>query len=81
VSKAAGVLHNDVDKAWTPLTARKVTGPAHGTLVLNADGSFRYVPRAGFTGQDSFTYVADDGSQDSKPATVTLWVKPIKKGK
>jgi len=32
-------------------------GPAHGTLVLNQDGSFVYTPDAGYFGEDSFTYL------------------------
>ena len=35
---------------------------ANGTLTLNADGSFSYVPYPLFIGQDSFTYVANDGA-------------------
>jgi Esterase-like activity of phytase/Bacterial Ig domain len=34
--------------------------PQHGSLQLNPDGSFRYVPAAGFTGQDSFTYTVSN---------------------
>ncbi|MGC4121321.1 MAG: Ig-like domain-containing protein [Myxococcales bacterium] len=48
------------------------TGPAHGTLALNQDGSFRYTPNAGFSGTDSFTYVGNDGSAGT--ATVSLVV-------
>jgi VCBS repeat-containing protein len=32
-----------------------VTGPAHGTLALNSDGSFTYTPAANFVGTESFT--------------------------
>ena len=48
-----------------------VTGPAHGTLTLNADGSFTYTPAANYNGTDSFTYKANDGTLDSNVATVT----------
>jgi len=34
--------------------------PQHGSLQLNPDGSFRYVPAAGFTGHDSFTYTVSN---------------------
>ena len=47
------------------LTAVLVTGPAHGTLTLNADGCFTYTPAANYNGTDSFTYTANDGAADS----------------
>jgi protocatechuate 3,4-dioxygenase beta subunit len=69
-----GVLANDYDPNGLSLTAILVSGPAHGTLTLNADGSFTYTPNSGFSGSDSFTYVASDGVLESDPATVTLAV-------
>ncbi|MEL7637897.1 MAG: Ig-like domain-containing protein, partial [Anaerolineaceae bacterium] len=33
-----------------------LTQPAGGTLTLNTDGSFTYVPNAGFFGVDTFEY-------------------------
>ena len=38
------------------MTTSLVDGPAHGTVVLDADGSFTYTPTANYSGQDSFTY-------------------------
>jgi hypothetical protein len=46
---APGVLGNDTDGDGNPLTAAVVTGPAHGTLTLNANGAFAYTPAANFT--------------------------------
>ncbi|MDU0341107.1 Ig-like domain-containing protein, partial [Bosea rubneri] len=43
------------------LTYRLGDGPANGTLVFNADGSYRYTPAAGFIGADSFSYLVNDG--------------------
>lgn len=43
--------------AAVPLT-NEVT--PHGTITLNADGSFSYLPDAGFTGVDSFTVQVTD---------------------
>lgn len=71
---APGVLANDSDPNGDPLTAVLATGPTHGTLALNADGSFTYTPNAAYTGSDSFTYTASDGSLTSNTATVSLTV-------
>jgi VCBS repeat-containing protein len=74
---APGVLTNDTDSDGNTLTAVKVTDPAHGTLTLNADGSFTYTPTVGYIGSDSFTYKANDGALDSNVVTVTLTVKAV----
>ncbi|MDO3403157.1 Ig-like domain-containing protein [Mycolicibacterium neoaurum] len=77
VATGDGVLANDTDANGNPITARLVTGPSHGMLALNSDGSFTYTPTAGFGGADSFSYRADDGFAASGPATVTLTVTPV----
>jgi Ca2+-binding RTX toxin-like protein len=61
VDVAGGVLANDMDPNDDPISASVVTGPGHGSLTLNPDGSFAYTPDAGFKGKDSFTYRASDG--------------------
>ena len=58
---APGVLANDSDPDGNPLATVKVSDPAHGTVTLNADGSFTYTPTGGFIGADSFTYKVSDG--------------------
>lgn len=74
---SAGVLTNDTDADGDVLTAILVDDVAHGTLVLNADGSFTYTPQAGYFGSDHFTYVADDGSLQSEVTTVHIDVRPF----
>ncbi|MEZ5845078.1 MAG: Ig-like domain-containing protein [Hyphomicrobiaceae bacterium] len=76
VAAAAGVLANDRDIDGDALSAALVAGTANGTLNLASDGSFTYTANAGFTGQDSFVYVASDGSASTGNVIVTLDVFP-----
>jgi VCBS repeat-containing protein len=69
-----GVLRNDSDPDGDPLNAVLVSGPSHGTLTLNGNGSFTYTPASNFNGSDTFTYQASDGSLASDSANVTLTV-------
>jgi VCBS repeat-containing protein len=77
VVAAPGVLANDSDSDGDTLTASVLSGPAHGTLTLDAAGSFAYTPDANYSGADSFTYTVDDGNGGSATATVNLTVTPI----
>jgi VCBS repeat-containing protein len=70
------LLLNDSSPDNRTLTAQDVTQPSHGSVTVNADGSFVYTPPSGFTGTDSFTYDLTDGALTSDPATVTINVKP-----
>ena len=74
---APGLLANDSDLDGDPLTATLVVPPSHGSLTLNADGSFSYTPAANFNGSDSFTYRVSDGVVESAPATATITVTPL----
>jgi VCBS repeat-containing protein len=72
-----GVLANDSDADGDALTAVLVSTTGNGTLSLEADGSFVYIPSPDFFGTDSFTYRAHDGAEDSNVATVTIIVDPV----
>lgn len=69
---APGVLAGDFDADGDPLTAVLDTTTSSGSLTLNSDGSFDYTPDANFCGSDSFTYHANDGTEDSNIATATI---------
>ncbi|MCX7003802.1 MAG: Ig-like domain-containing protein [bacterium] len=71
---APGVLANDYDPNYLPLTAAWIIGPGNGALAFNADGSFTYTPNNGFQGDDTFFYAASNGVFASSPAAVTLHV-------
>jgi VCBS repeat-containing protein len=77
IVSGAGVLGNDRDADGDALTALLVAGPRNGTLSLAADGSFIYTPDAGWFGNDSFTYRASDGQDQSATATVRIVVTPV----
>jgi VCBS repeat-containing protein len=77
---AAGVLANDTDENNDPITVNgpaAVSGPSNGLLAIQSDGSFVYTPDANFSGTDSFTYRATDGTDVSNLATVTITVSPV----
>ncbi|MCU7835732.1 MAG: tandem-95 repeat protein [gamma proteobacterium symbiont of Taylorina sp.] len=74
---APGVLSNDHDAEANTLTAQVKTQPTHGTLSFHSDGSFTYQPSLNYNGNDSFTYIPNDGLIDGGPVTVSLLVNPI----
>lgn len=58
-----------------PLTFRAgAASPDHGTVIINSNGSFVYTPDTGFSGNDFFSFVANDGTVDSADALVTVHV-------
>jgi hypothetical protein len=48
--------------------------PAHGKVVLKADGGFVYTPAKDYTGTDAFTFKISNGAE-TIPGTVTIVVK------
>ncbi len=75
------VLNGQLPQATDPdpqtLTYAVVQNPAHGTLTVNKDGSFSYVPQTDYHGTDTFTYLANDGIANSAPAVATLVIAPV----
>ena len=70
------MLGNDNDLDGDSLTAVLVNTTTNGTLHLDLDGSFTYIPSPSFNGTDTFTYLANDGAGDANEATVNLTVNP-----
>ena len=68
-----GVIANDVNVIGVTL----LTPPTHGTVTLNTNGTFTYVPSGTGTTPDSFVYQAN-GSGPT--ATVTLGAAPLEAG-
>jgi hypothetical protein len=74
--EAPGILGNDLSRDGDGLTTILAREPLHGTLGLNPDGSFVYVPALDFVGIDSFGYLVTDGVEVSRPVTTTISVTP-----
>ncbi|MGH1491262.1 MAG: M14 family zinc carboxypeptidase [Acidimicrobiales bacterium] len=59
-----------------PITFSVVGGPNNGTLSGTAP-NLTYSPDADYSGSDSFSFVANDGIENSAPATVSITVTPV----
>ena len=74
---APGVLANDADVNSSTLVVTPGTfATAHGSVTINADGSFDYQPSLLFLlgGTDSFAYTITNGFGQTATATVTISV-------
>ena len=74
---APGVLNNDSDLDGDTLVVEVIpfTAPAHGSVQLNADGSFSYTPQTNYAGEDFFVYQVTDGQGGSAQARVSLRIE------
>lgn len=70
VPTALGVLSGGSLPEDVSLTL--VAHPAYGTLTLQNDGSFTYLPEPSYLGSDSFAYRATDPASNYAEATVAL---------
>lgn len=76
VDAQSGILVNDIDEGGDYLYVQSNTEPSHGTLHLNSDGSFTYLPNPDWFGTDSFEYEVYDGDL-ADIGTVTITVTPV----
>ena len=70
---------SDID--GDPLTFAIAGGPTNGALgtitqINDTTAEVTYTPTTGFSGSDSFTYTASDGTVASAPATISITVTP-----
>jgi hypothetical protein len=63
------LLSNDVGSS---LSVTSNTNPAHGSVVVNSDGTFVYTPDNGFSGPDSFEYTVTDAFGRTATTTITI---------
>jgi hypothetical protein len=64
------------DKDGDPLTFTIVSGPSHGTLTQVNGAVWKYTRTKNYQGGDSFRFKANDGTTDSKSATVWIVNSP-----
>lgn len=78
-SGATSLLANDSDPNGDSLTLDTVpvSGPAHGTLTLSADGTFSYTHDGGDSAEDSFVYQVCDSGAPTLCATATVSIAVV----
>jgi uncharacterized protein (TIGR03382 family) len=70
------VLENDSGLGDGSITVT-TTAPAHGTVVVNPDGTVTYTPAPDYHGPDSFEYTVTDADGQTSTATVTITVAAV----
>ncbi|SNS31086.1 malectin domain-containing carbohydrate-binding protein [Tropicimonas sediminicola] len=84
---AADLLSNDTDADDTGAGALTITGVGTdgadggtangGTVAIDTNGDVVYTPAAGFSGEDTFSYVVSDPGGNTGTATVTVYVTNV----
>ncbi|PKR82352.1 Ig-like domain-containing protein, partial [Heyndrickxia camelliae] len=54
------------------MTYKEGKSPSHGTVKVHEDGTWTYIPDKGYTGNDSFTVIVDDGKGGKIEVPVTV---------
>ncbi|MCG8490136.1 MAG: Ig-like domain-containing protein, partial [Sneathiellales bacterium] len=72
-----GVLNGSDDQSATSLLTFSLENSAsHGTVTINADGSYTYTPTSGYAGEDSFQYKVTDPDGNTTIATMNVSIYP-----
>ena len=71
------VMENDGDLDGDTLALTSVTAPAHGSAVVNENGTITYTPVANYNGADSFGYTIADGNGGTAAQTVAVTVTAV----
>lgn len=78
VPEPQGVLRNDEEVDGELLTeAQVIEAPSHGSVQMQADGAFTYVPAQDFFGRDTFRYRVFDESGLYTDEDVEVIVTPV----
>jgi VCBS repeat-containing protein len=67
-----GSLPTATDVEGDSVSYASVSGPSHGTLLIDSTGNYSYTPATNYVGSDSFTYAVSDGHGGSNTYTVSV---------
>lgn len=75
---SGNLASNDSDPvvAFNQLAYTVASNPSNGSLMVNANGTYTYIPTVGFVGHDRFTYTACNPSGLCDSATCYILVYP-----
>ena len=71
------VLPNDYDPDGDPIIVTANTAPSNGSVVINPDGTYTYIPNANYVGQDTFTYTICDNGNPALCDTTIVTIQVI----
>ncbi len=74
VEEEQGLLSGAIDLDGNPMQVLLNDYPRHGSLTLDPQGSFMYLPDQGFIGEDAFSFQVFDGKNLSQEMTASLEV-------
>ncbi len=77
VVPTSGLLVNDSDVEGDTLSVNLLTGPQHGQLTFESDGSFKYLPDLQYNGHDAFIVQVSDSEGGVSLGSVSIIVNPI----
>ncbi|WP_246091879.1 cadherin-like domain-containing protein [Aliirhizobium smilacinae] len=75
-TSVSGNLPPATDPEGQPISYGLGNGPQHGTVTINPDGTYTYIPSVGYNGTDSFTFTISDGT-NTATYTVAITVDPV----
>jgi VCBS repeat-containing protein len=76
-TQVSGILKVTDPDAVTIKNFSKASNPQNGTVTVNEDGTYTYMPALNYTGSDSFTFTVSNGITTSAPAIISITVNPV----
>jgi len=74
---AKAITLTGTDPDGDTLTYSISSSPAHGFLNVDAIPDVTYTPQGDYNGSDSFSFIVNDGTVDSAPATIDITIGAV----